>query len=209
MNSRQARQDLTKTLRLDLIGPTNGSEFETGLLSETPTAWYLAGYLVPADADDELRLDDTSEEEIDAAPAAGGFDDDAPVDRSAAGHNYLPSSMGMTTIIPAEAKAVTVTVAWGDYIEEKYEEASEGGEPKILYGYRRIPRTASIEIPLASLNGTSQTLLDVPESKTRPRPPPRPQRRTLPGRSQRWPTRESHHEKESLSEETIQKEAQE
>ena len=166
MTSRQARQDLTETLRLDLIGPTNGDEFETELLSETPTAWYLAGYLVPADADDELRLDDTSEEEIDAAPAAGGFDDDAPVDRSAAGHNYLPSSMGMTTIVPAEAK--TVTVEWGDYIEEKYEEESEDGEPKVLYGYRRAPRTESIEIPLASLGAVSQSLINVPDSKTRP-----------------------------------------
>ena len=52
MTSRQARQDLTETLYLDLIGPNNGHEFERELLSETPTAWYLTGYLVPAGADD-------------------------------------------------------------------------------------------------------------------------------------------------------------
>ncbi len=95
MTSRQARQDLTETLYLDLIGPNNGHDFESELLSETPAAWYLTGYLVPAEAGDDLRLDDSVEDEIDEAPAAGGFDDDSPVDRSASGNNYLPSSMGM------------------------------------------------------------------------------------------------------------------
>jgi hypothetical protein len=168
MTSRQARQDLTDTLYLDLIGPNNGHDFEKELLSETPTAWYLTGYLVPAGAGDDLRLDDSQEEEIDEAPVKGGFDDDSPVDRSASGNNYLPSSMGMTTIIPISTERVTVTVAWGDYIEEKYEEPSKDGPPKVRYGYRRTPRTSSIEIEISSLDSVSQTLLDLPDSKVRP-----------------------------------------
>ncbi|MDF1738645.1 MAG: DISARM system helicase DrmA [Verrucomicrobiales bacterium] len=171
MNSRQARQDLTDTLHLDLIGPPNGHSFERELLSETPTAWYLAGYLVPADAGDDLKVDDSAEEEIDSVPKAGGFDDDAPVDRSAAGNNYLSSSMGMTTIVPAEAKTVTITVEWGDYIEEQLEVADdspEDGKKKIKYGYRRSPKTSSVEISLADLDPIQQTRLDVPDSKVRP-----------------------------------------
>jgi hypothetical protein len=168
MTSRQARQDLTETLYLDLIGPNNGNEFEKELLSETPTAWYLTGYLVPAGADDDLRLDDSQEEEIDEAPVAGGFDDDSPVDRSASGNNYLPSSMGMTTIIPISTKRVTVTVEWGDYIEEKYEEPAKEGPPKVRYGYRRSPRSSSIEIEISSLESVTQTLLALPDSKVRP-----------------------------------------
>ena len=168
MTSRQARQDLTETLYLDLIGPNNGHEFERELLSETPTAWYLTGYLVPAGAADDLRLDDSVEEEIDEAPVAGGFDDDSPVDRSASGNNYLPSSMGMTTIIPITTGRVTVTVEWGDYIEEKYNEPTKDGPPKERYGYRRTPRTSSVVIEISSLESVSQTLLDLPDSKVRP-----------------------------------------
>jgi hypothetical protein len=167
MNSRQARNDLLNTLALDLIGPSHGHAFETELLSETPTSWYLTGYLVPADADDELRLADDGDEEIDEAPAAGGFDDDSPVDRSASGNNYLPSSMGLTAIVPEDAESVTVEVAWGDYVEEKYEEPSKDGPPKVRYGYRRNPRKATVPIRLEDLDAARQTLLDVPESKVR------------------------------------------
>ncbi len=113
MTSREARNDLTKTLHLDLIGPANGSAFETELLPETPTTWYLTGYLVPAGADEDQRKGDDEGDDIDEVPAVGGFDDDAPVDRSASGNNYLPSSMGLTSIVSAETKAVSVKVEWG------------------------------------------------------------------------------------------------
>ena len=43
MTSRQARQDLTESFHLDLIGPKYGHEFEKELLSETPTAWDRGG----------------------------------------------------------------------------------------------------------------------------------------------------------------------
>ena len=168
MTPRQARKDLTDTLHLDLIGPQKGGRFEDELLSETPTSWYLAGYLVPTTAGDDLRLDDEVEDEIDAAPEAGGYDDDAPVDRSASGNNYLPSSMGMTTIIPANAKAVSVTVEWGDYIEEVVEEKPiKDGKVKKVYGYRRIQFSELVEVPIDSLDAHSQTLIDVPTSKVR------------------------------------------
>lgn len=168
MTSRQARQDLTETLHLDLIGPPNGHTFETELLSESPTGWYLTGYLVPAEADDETRLDDTADDEMDCVPKKGGFDDDAPVDRSASGHNYLPSSMGMTTIVPADAKSMKVTIDWGDYIEELVsEEESKTGKVKKVYGYRRAPRTETLSIALDDLDEVTQTLLDVPNSKVK------------------------------------------
>lgn len=57
MTSRQVRNDLYQTLQVDFVGPDNGHEFERELLPETPTGWYLTGYLVPADADDDLRRD--------------------------------------------------------------------------------------------------------------------------------------------------------
>ncbi|MCY2990753.1 MAG: hypothetical protein NTY19_23170 [Planctomycetota bacterium] len=44
------RRTLVDTLRLDLVGPDNGDAFAQELLPESPTKWYLTGYLVPTDA---------------------------------------------------------------------------------------------------------------------------------------------------------------
>lgn len=167
MTSRQARTDLVKTLKLDLIGPDNEHPCAKELLSDSPTQWYLTGFLVPVDADAETRLDDTVEDEIDQAPVLGGFDDNAPVDRSASGNNYLPSSMGMTVIVLAEELEISVHAQWGDYVEEKYLIKGEKGEPKEVYGYRRIPRAAEITVPLASLHSSEPTVLEVPGSRVR------------------------------------------
>jgi hypothetical protein len=168
MTSRQARTDLVNTLALDLIGPTQGHSFETELLSETPTSWYLTGYLVPADAGDDLRVADDGDEDIDEVPTAGGFDDDAPVDRSAAGNNYLPSSMGLTAIVPDDAESVTVEVDWGDYIEEELPSQPDKPKSKKDFGYRRKAKKSVVTIPLSDIDSNSQKLMDVPDSKVRP-----------------------------------------
>lgn len=41
------RDQLVEALRLDLIGPENGSELETEVLPQAPSRWYLTGFLVP------------------------------------------------------------------------------------------------------------------------------------------------------------------
>jgi len=84
------------------------------------------------------------------------------------GTTYLPSSMGITTMISPSCEAVSVEVVWGDYLEEKYTEPSDDGPDREKYGYRRTARTATVEVPLASLDPTTQTLLEVPGSKVRP-----------------------------------------
>ncbi len=64
----------------------------------------------------------------------------------------MTSSMGLTTIIPAETGTVTVEVFWCGYIEEKYEEPSKDGQPKLRYDYRRSARlsTGTQYLPLAN-----------------------------------------------------------
>lgn len=168
MTSRQARADLAETLELDLIGPRNNHGCATELLGDSPTQWYLTGFLVPVSADSDTRLDDSVDEEIDAAPVPGGFDDNAPVDRSASGNNFLPSSMGLTVLVPASATGIEVQVEWGDYVEEKYMAKGEKDEPKEFYGYRRRPREATLNIPLHSLHATSATMIEVPGSRVKP-----------------------------------------
>ncbi len=165
MTPRQTRTDLAETLELDLIGPRNSHACANELLSDSPTQWYLTGFLVPVNADMDTKLDDTVQDEIDEAPVSGGYDDNAPVDRSASGGNYLPASMGLTVIVPAGAKEIEVVVEWGDYIEEKYLAKGEKGEPKELYGYRRMPKTVTMSVAVPSLSSPEPDELEIPGSK--------------------------------------------
>lgn len=168
MTPRETRTDLAETLELDLIGPRNSHACAQELLSDSPTQWYLTGFLVPVKSDMDTKLDDTVQDEIDEAPVSGGYDDNAPVDRSASGGNYLPSSMGLTVIAPAGAREIEVVVEWGDYIEEKYQAKGEKGEPKELYGYRRLPRSVTMSLALPSLQSSEAEEREIPGSKIKP-----------------------------------------
>ena len=114
MNSLHVRGQLVETLRLDLIGPDNDHAFANELLPEPPTRWYLTGLLVPTDAPIEQRFDETSAEEIDSPAEPGGLDDDAEPDRQAASaanrRSLLPSSMGLSVLVPTATTAVKAAV---------------------------------------------------------------------------------------------------
>jgi hypothetical protein len=93
------RAELVEALRLDLIGPSNDHAFVNELLPEAPSRWYLTGYLVPKDAPEEQRADETSTEEIDSADDSAATDDAAPPDRAAARRGMLPSSIGISVLV--------------------------------------------------------------------------------------------------------------
>ena len=127
MTSVEVRQSLVESLRLDLVGPDNDHPFAKELLPESPTRWYLAGFLVPTAAPDDQRVDETSVDEIDAPAAdAGGTDDATQPDRAAARRSILSSSMGLSVLVPGEAKTLEAIVSWGDYV---YEGPEGEGEP--------------------------------------------------------------------------------
>ena len=164
MTAREVRTDLQDNLKLDLIGPCAGHACESELLPEFPTSWYLTGYLVPTGADDEVRLQDDGDDELDVIPSPGGLDDDSPVDRSASGKNYLPSSMGITALIPAGAESVTATIEWGDYLEELIrEDVQKDGRKKKIYGYRRTSKQTTVEINIDAVTSSEQVSLPVPD----------------------------------------------
>lgn len=118
MTSPEARAKIVEALRLDLVGPWPGHAFEHELLPENPTRWYLTGYLVPEAAPVEHRSDVESKEEVDAAGDGGGADDSATPDKQAAPPSLLPSSMGLSVLIPATTVQVEAEVTWGDYLWE-------------------------------------------------------------------------------------------
>jgi len=124
--SAEVRDSLVRTLRLDLIGPTNDHTFASELLSEPPTRWYLTGFLVPVNAPVHQRFDETSTEEIDSPAEPGGLDDGDAPEKAAARRSLLPSSMGLSVLVPAGVEALHGTVEWGDYV---FEDPEGGREP--------------------------------------------------------------------------------
>lgn len=161
MTSLQVRADLVSALRLDLVGPDNRHPFANELLPESPSRWYLTGFLVPFDAPVDQKIDETSNEDLGATAAAGGLDDDATPERPAARKSILPSSIGLSVLVPADAGELRVQASWGDYAPEaltasKTSESSEPGHTDgsapaaARRGWRRIPRTASAVVKLAS-----------------------------------------------------------
>jgi hypothetical protein len=112
------RTELVEALRLDLVGPDNNHAFASELLPEAPSRWYLTGYLVPKDAPEEQRTDETSTEEIDSADDSAATDDAAPPDRAAARRGMLPSSIGISVLVETAVDHLAVRVRWGDYVFE-------------------------------------------------------------------------------------------
>ena len=115
MNSVQVRRRLVDTLRLDLVGPSDSLGDGNEALPQSPSRWYLTGFLVPLDAAPEDKRDETANDEVDQAGEAGGTDDDTAPERPAARARYFPSSIGVSVLVPASAKQFKVNVSWGDY----------------------------------------------------------------------------------------------
>lgn len=58
------RSQLVKALRLDLVGPENGTDLEAEVLPQAPSRWYLTGFLVPLEAGEVQKSDETSQDEL-------------------------------------------------------------------------------------------------------------------------------------------------
>ena len=170
--SASVRSEIVEALRLDLVGPSNDHNFACELLRESPTRWYLTGFLVSSEAPVAQRTDETANDEIDAVGEGENADDDNPPDRAAANRSFLPSSMGLSVLVDPDASKLEATVCWGDYVyegkaedEDKTDDSnSEETREKVIEtsptdsiianaetktrGYRRIPRQENVSIEL-------------------------------------------------------------
>ena len=63
----EVRSQLVEALRLDLVGPENGSDLEAEVLPQAPSRWYLTGFLVPLEAGEAQKSDETAKDEFDSA----------------------------------------------------------------------------------------------------------------------------------------------
>jgi hypothetical protein len=134
LQSVDVRASIVDTFRRDLIGPAPGVEdadLATERLKENPSRWYLAGFLAPAedpltqdggkDDEEQSTIQDDAETEV-AEPAddgAGGAAGDAELpDAPVAKRRFLPSSIGLTVLLPPNVREIEAHISWGDYRTE-------------------------------------------------------------------------------------------
>ena len=146
--SAEVRAKLVDALKLDLVGPWPGHAFANELLAENPTRWYLTGYLVPEAAPIQHRSDAEAKDEVDAGGEGGGTDDGGSPDKAAA-PSLLPSSMGLSVLVPAGVTRLHAEVTWGDYRwEDPTKEADEPADEGL--GLKEETKSEVYEIPESS-----------------------------------------------------------
>jgi len=154
MKSTEIRDQLIKTLRLDLVGPHEhlGNPDET--LDQAPSRFYLTGFLVPVGAIGERRSgEETDDENLDQLSGPQRRDDTDTPDRPAAKKKFFPASMGLSFIIPAQTTHLTARISWGDYIRKDAPASNLPGMEhiagsKIKFHWHRRNRSEDIELTL-------------------------------------------------------------
>ncbi|WP_437202052.1 DISARM system helicase DrmA [Planctomicrobium sp. SH664] len=137
------RGKLVDALQLDLVGPSQNMGDPKEVLPQSPSRWYLTGFLVPTDAAEEQRTDPTSMDELDQAAEPAGLDDDETPERAAARRSFLPSSMGLSVLISTKTTDLEATVSYGEYLRSEVDETES---PSVEW--RRIPREGSVTLKL-------------------------------------------------------------
>ena len=153
----EIRDSLVDALALDLVGPSPGHALERETLEQPPSRWYLTGFLVPTGASLEQRSDEGATEQPDLFDARGGTDDAETSEPPAARRVYMPSSLGISLIVPSASRALDVEVTWGDY-QRVIVEAQPTGE------WRRTPRSVRVGVSVDRARA-KPTPYDVPDSR--------------------------------------------
>jgi hypothetical protein len=121
----EVRARLVDILRRDLVGPgPQDEDLARERLSENPSRWYLTGFIAPKE--DEPEADDPAVQEEDereaeqelGSGAGGAAGDDEPSEAPVTHRRFLPSSIGLTVLLPMDVEAIEARVSWGDYVTE-------------------------------------------------------------------------------------------
>lgn len=135
------RTQLHQMVLADLLGPAGGPAEE--LDEDSVRSRYIVGLLAPRG---QTAIPDEEDEQL----AVGGTDtqDGKPASTPAPIPAMLPSSIGLTCTVSAQASAVQITVRWGQYRRVRSETLkNDKGEPKLTWLRRPIEHT-SAPIPL-------------------------------------------------------------
>lgn len=184
------RAHLVDLFRRDLIGPgPQDSDLAAERLNESPSRWYLTGFLAPAedplglegeDEDDDPSAQEEREtgvEESDTDGAGGAAGDNEEPETPNTRRRFLPSSVGLTVLLSPDVTEIEARVSWGDYRTEPPlpetvllpeplpEEIGEDGKPKRatrpMVDWVRTPKERTVQLQIR--DGRGEPVL-VPES---------------------------------------------
>jgi len=160
-SSLEVRKRLVEALKLDLVGPWAGHPLADERLPGwvRPSNWYLTGFLIPSGTPAEKRADADEDDDLGSEiPGRAGLAEESNEERKAAKKGFFPSSMGLSFLVPQEARSITVTVRWGEYTPTEI----EGADGKPMPIWERQPREETVA---AALTGAINPVVsDVPGS---------------------------------------------
>lgn len=156
----EVRTRLVEALKLDLVGPSPEHPFSDEQIRgwERPANWYLTGFLVPAGTAPEKRTASDEDDDFELVSESAGPVEESTEDRKAAKKGFFPSSMGLSFLVPAEARSLEVFVRWGDYEHIKIE--GRDGDPFPVW--QRSPHEQKVPINLAGMDDSRK--VRVPDS---------------------------------------------
>ena len=110
------------------------------VLPQSPSRWYSDRISRTSRCTSRAAQRRGGRRRLDSAGEPGGDDDSEPEPSAAAKQKYLPSSIGVSVLLPKEAKTLTVRVTWGDY---KLKTDTPGSEEWSKGTSRRDPDTGT------------------------------------------------------------------
>ncbi|MEY3298755.1 MAG: hypothetical protein RLZZ597_2015 [Cyanobacteriota bacterium] len=170
--STEVRQNLLDALQIDLVGPESDSayfkHYRDEELAQSPSKWYLTGFLAPYGSSLDVRIPLEDEQDNDreiSLEKKEGVEDGANPEITAARTVPFPSSIGLSFLLPDSVKEITATISWGDYYpievpsspEKTPSESESTKRPKKNYNWKRVHQTAELPLILA-VNETSVRL---------------------------------------------------
>ncbi|MBI3845284.1 MAG: helicase [Planctomycetes bacterium] len=145
-SSADVRERLVQALRLDLVGPRAGDalaeEKLPGSQSQRPSSWYLMGFLIPSGTAPEKSTTADEDDDLDEVTESAGLAEENTEDRKAAKKGFFPASMGLSFLLSKEARAVDVSVRWGDYELQQI----PAGDGKTEPVWQRLPREVTLAV---------------------------------------------------------------
>jgi hypothetical protein len=177
------RSAIVEKFRRDLVGPgllPIDADIARERLNENPSRWYLTGFLAPID--DPLTQESTTSTEDDPSAqeeletfvaeeneegAGGATGDDELPETPNTKRRFLPSSIGLTVLLPPDVTNIEARITWGDYLTEPPlpesvllpdEEAGTSEldlkapkRPKV--DWIRVPRQQTVPVPVPDGRG--------------------------------------------------------
>ena len=145
------RERIVDALKLDLVGPLAGDSLAEERLPGwvRPSNWYLTGFLIPDGTSPEKSCDADEDDDLNEVPENAGLAEESTDERKASKKGYFPASMGLSFLVPKEAKKITVTVRWGDYVLGEI----PGADGKPFPVWQRQANERSISVAFTKTNG--------------------------------------------------------